>query len=548
MVPSESRTFTFSGGRIVSGGLTFGQKFQWNLISEVAPHDTHYIIPVEVPVPESCSLDHILACLSLITSKHEALRTHYVIDADGAPSQIVMGSGEHEVAIVDAGGADPAAAAELLKRRLTGVRIDLRAKPPLRIGVVMCGAQPQFLVLALLHIVTDAWGISELEIELSGLLTAKDLPPIASAGSAWQPYDEWQYERSPPAMRRHRRALEYARGELRRFPAAMLAIPPHEPQPARCWYGRLRSPTLGSAAARLATRYGVTPTSVILAAYSLLLGRVSGQGTSSIMLNYANRNSRNYGSIGPYMQSSPVRIELSADRLGDVARTAHTAAFRAYRCAQYSHDRFREIVKEVGEERGVSLNLLCAFNSLRGSDVRRSVTKHGSLAVDEGLNSSSTVEWIARDNNSHAGANLLVVPPNGLVLVADTRFLPPVQIEALLRGIELLLNESVRHDGQLSEVVAATGVLPPAHDDRWAYVDGSWINLDNVRQLLRDAANSQDVGVTVTKSPNGDLRLAARVGLKDSGLSPEHIRARAGSLLSGREAVMIPQQLVLCGA
>jgi hypothetical protein len=123
-----------------------------------------------------------------------------------------------------------------------------------------------------------------------------------------------------------------------------------------------------------------------------------------------------------------------------------------------------------------------------------------------------------------------------LALTANLRYVSVGETEALLRGVERLLIAAGGGDVPLDQVGAVSGVPPVERDDDWLPVDGCWVRLSAVRQLLADAVQ-------------GPTWVSAHgvVGYLTVG-SPEQAHAACMARLAepGRHVAMAPRYYVVC--
>ena len=232
--------------------------------------------PLEVP-----ALERALAGLFF---RHEALRTTFSSNA-GEPVQVIHPSANVALPVVDLGGlpeAEREAQAVLAASEEVRRPFDLVNGPLCRTLLIRTADDSHLLVLTLHHIVSDGWSLGVAVRELSALygaelhgrtssLPAPTLQPVDHA--VWQ--RQWLQGEALAAQ------VGYWRRQLAGAPP-VLELPKDFPRPS---LQRFRGDTLAvrfpaelsEAFRALCIREGVTPFMGLLAAFQLLLSRVSGQ-------------------------------------------------------------------------------------------------------------------------------------------------------------------------------------------------------------------------------------------------------------------------------
>src|SRR5690349_9482112 len=84
------------------------------------------------PQPAGTTVEDVAEQLRYMMSRFPTARTRLRFDAEGRPSQVVAGSGEITLDIVDAGDDDPAAVAEAVRLRLQETGYDFAEDWPVR--------------------------------------------------------------------------------------------------------------------------------------------------------------------------------------------------------------------------------------------------------------------------------------------------------------------------------------------------------------------------------------------------------------------------------
>ncbi|WP_052250850.1 non-ribosomal peptide synthetase [Xanthomonas sacchari] len=259
--------------------------------------------------------------LCRIVERHEALRTRFV-EVDGEPEQRIEPVAAFVLQRVDLsllGAGERAAALQAQLREEAQARFDLERGPLIRGRLLRLGADEHVLLVTQHHIVSDGWSLGVLVEELRALYGAfvqgmeDPLPPLPVQ---YADYVQWQ--RTWFSGERWEAQSRYWREQLHGAPE-LLALPSDRPRPAVQSYAgqlhplRLDARLTGRLRA-LAQAHGATLYMVLLAGWSALLSRLSGQDEVVVGGAVANRrDSRLEGVIGFFVNTLALRLRLSAD-------------------------------------------------------------------------------------------------------------------------------------------------------------------------------------------------------------------------------------------
>ena len=398
---------TFSGLPGRSGELTWGQRWIWDIMGELAPHESRINNRAVVPLPAGTTLSEVLTGLGVLVRDHESLRTRYFEEPDGELRQVVESSGEIPVEI------DSDSPQELQARLLTRP-FRLGHDFPLRPGVVVAQGVATHLVLVIWHLSTDGWSTTRLKrLAVQAVLGEEQEP-------APQPLDHDQSARGE-------RALRYWRAQLEKAPRTMFPDPPVTPREPRFWNAVLRSPALARDTRALAERLQSTVAGVLLAATALLLGARSQQDAAAVRLVVGNRADPEIRRmVGCVVQDGVAVLDLSENSFAALVKRAWLTSMSAYKNGQYDPRLVRELIDDIG------VDLSCAFNFHDWDEPVSDVTPEGPSE----FNWSEKLEWNNVKFYLHVVAESDAV---SLELHTDTAHLPPDQTELFLRGVERLV-------------------------------------------------------------------------------------------------------------
>ncbi|KTT65101.1 condensation domain-containing protein, partial [Sphingomonas sanguinis] len=299
--------------------LSFAQQRLW-FLDQLEGGSATYNIPMALRLGGRLDREVLQRSLDALFARHEALRTVFVA-RDGEP----------EVRLLDAQAGLPLAIDDLREAadreealaRLgaveAGTGFDLERGPLVRGRLVRMGDEEHVLLLTMHHIVSDGWSMAIFNRELNAFYAAflegrgDPLPPLAIQ---YPDYAAWQREWLSGER------LEAQADHWRRTMAGvppLLELPTDRPRPAQQDFtgGFLPVELDGELAAglrQLARRHGTTLFTTLLAAWSVVLSRVSGQEDVVIGTPSANRGRHEIEDlIGFFVNTLALRVDLSGE-------------------------------------------------------------------------------------------------------------------------------------------------------------------------------------------------------------------------------------------
>ncbi|WP_143665328.1 non-ribosomal peptide synthetase [Streptomyces sp. CS227] len=310
--PDASRT---ADGELL---LTPAQQAQW-LGHRLAPDSTAQVIAAAVAVRGTLDADALRRALDAAAARHPALRTTFHATGDG-PVGHVHDELRPEYTLHDAPGTDPAALDEELARAAYRP-FDLEHGPLLRAVVFRLAEDDHRLVLAVHHIAADLWSLEVLLADLDRLY------PAALAGEPLTAEAVGEAPRTPEGAERDR-LLTYWKEELAGAPT-LLPLPADLPRTdRRRLHGAAEPFRLGARTSdrltALAAARGTTRYTVLLAAYQVLLARITGRRDLLVATPVHGRaGPREAASVALYADMVPLRgrIRDEEDFTALLART-----------------------------------------------------------------------------------------------------------------------------------------------------------------------------------------------------------------------------------
>ncbi len=287
--------------------LSFAQERMW-FLDEMEPGSPVYAIPLALRLRGALDRDALERSLTEIVRRHEALRTTFRSDA-GGPLAIVHPP--HPVVLTVESVDDESAIAEEARRPF-----DLAAGPLFRARLLRTGDE-HVLLVCMHHIVSDGWSTGVFTRELFALYAAFTRGPASPLPEPEVQYGDFAaWQREELSGERLDEALAYWTERLRGAPA-LLELPTDRPRPAvQSHHGAAHRTTLPATLVAelqaLGQREGATLYMVLLAAWSVLLSRYSGQDDVVVGSPIAGRTRGEVeGLIGLFVNTLALRVDLS---------------------------------------------------------------------------------------------------------------------------------------------------------------------------------------------------------------------------------------------
>ncbi len=303
--------------------LSFAQERLW-FLHQIQPRDASYNVAAAVRLRGDLDRPAFDAALDEIARRHEVLRTSFALRGS-RPAQVVAPSLSLAPSLVDLTSLPDACRQEETARqmRLEGAQPFQLARGPLvRTRLLKLGEDEHVVLLTLHHSISDAWSMGIVVQELAALYGAflRRLPsPLAPLPVQYADFAAWQ--RSWLAGPVLDRQVAWWRERLADAPAR-LDLPSDRPRPAvQTFRGARRawqlSPALSADLDRFGRQRGATLFMVLLAGYSAVLSRSSGQSTVVVGVPHANRNRiETEGLIGAFANTLALSLDLADDPSG----------------------------------------------------------------------------------------------------------------------------------------------------------------------------------------------------------------------------------------
>nr|WP_269202318.1 non-ribosomal peptide synthetase [Ralstonia pseudosolanacearum] len=337
--------------------LSFAQQRLW-FLAQMEGGSEAYHIPVGLRLKGELDEDALRRSLDRIVARHEALRTRFVAEDGQAVQRVASADAGLPLDWVDLSTeAVPEHQLGLLAEAEARAPFDLEQGPLIRGRLVKLGEQEHVLLITMHHIVSDGWSQGVLARELGMLYEAYRSggeDPLPALPIQYADYAVWQ-----------RRWLEGA--ELQRQGAyweqalagapTLLSLPTDRARPAQQDYAGgsvevIFDETLSAGLRKLSQRHGTTLFMTVLAGWSALLSRLSGQDEVVVGSPVANRTrSEVEGLIGFFVNTLALRVEVGSATVSELLGRVKSRVLEA----QAHQDLpFEQVVERVRPVRSLS--------------------------------------------------------------------------------------------------------------------------------------------------------------------------------------------------
>ena len=317
---------------------SFGQERLW-FLEQLLPGSAVYNLPIAVRLSAPLDVSILELSLNEVVRRHEVLRTTFAT-VDGQPKPVIASSLRLTITVVDLRNY-PQRERETIASRLTNAEslrpFDLSTGPLLRVSLVNLDDVSQILLVTTHHIISDGWSTAVFFRELSLLYVAfskREQSPLAELPIQYADYAAWQREwLQGPVFEKQ---LSYWRKKLSgNLP--VLELPTDRPRPPMQTHRGAReslllSRNLTESIAALARRDGATLFMTLLAAFKILLSRLTGLEDIIVGSPITSRPQRETeGLIGFFLNNLVLRTELSGNpSFRDVLARVRETALEAY--------------------------------------------------------------------------------------------------------------------------------------------------------------------------------------------------------------------------
>ena len=358
----------YVGGRLSAGGggeegtiprlpaadhypLSHAQKRLW-FLQRLEPHNLSYNMLGALELQGPLDLRAVREALTGIAERHDSLRTTFTVIGGQPVQRVRPGRPDMAYTVDDLAGLPPEArdlARDRIQREFGETPLDLENGPLFRVRLLRLGDESHLVLLAMHHIISDAWSWQILGREFAALYQAagKGEPvSLPSLAVGYVDYADWQSGRLESEASREDEGYWLGRlgGEL-----PVLDLPTDRPRPPiQTFTGRAVSRRLPAEIAGGLTRLGaereVTLFMLLLTAAGVFLGRMSGQDDIIVGTPAAGRGRVELEDIiGFFINTLALRLDLSGDpTFSDLVAEVKGWALDAYAHQEYPFDKLVE--------------------------------------------------------------------------------------------------------------------------------------------------------------------------------------------------------------
>ncbi|TFY88819.1 amino acid adenylation domain-containing protein [Pseudomonas kairouanensis] len=336
--------------------LSYAQQRMW-FAWQLDPRGSAYHLPMAVKLQGALDADALQRAVDALVMRHESLRTVFR-EQDDQVVQHVVDASQVNVEYMDfsAGQGDEGSARiDSLVRVEALAPFDLVRGPLLRIKLLKKHHEEHLLLVTLHHIVADGWSMGVLIDELVRLYDAAcmgDETQLPALPIQYRDYALWQ--RSWLEAGEQARQLAYWLDKLG-DEHPVLELPADFPRPAKPGYRGERyavdiEPQLVAQLRDVARQHNVTLFMLLLASFSLLLYRYTGQPIQRVGVPIANRHRpETEGLIGCFINTQVLHTAI--DPMIDTAELLRRVKASALEAQSFQDLPFEKLVEVLNLDR-----------------------------------------------------------------------------------------------------------------------------------------------------------------------------------------------------
>lgn len=339
--------------------MSFAQKRQW-FMAQWEPGNPFYINTITLQLSGKLNREALQRSLQIIVDRHETLRTIFDIVKE-EPSQIILQEVSVELPYVDLKGYPEPIKEEQVRnliREEARTPFSLASDPMIRAQLLQLDEERHLLLVSIHHIVSDGWSIGVFVRELCGhyeSLSSGRLPDSSELPLQYADYTLWQQEWMNNGGLIEQLAYwkeQYADG------VPVLDMPLDFPRPpVQLYRGKtkeyLLSASLTAGLSDLSQQAGATLFMTLLAGFSALIHRYTGQEDFVLGSVIANRN---WAGIEPLIGFFVNTLALRMNTAGDPSLEELLQRVKETTLGAYDHQDvpFEMLVDELQVERDLS--------------------------------------------------------------------------------------------------------------------------------------------------------------------------------------------------
>ena len=343
--------------------LSFAQERLW-FLDRLVPDSPFYNISVSLFITGSLQVKILEKTFKELVRRHEALRTSFISNDDGKPSQIIDPGLTIEMPILDLQSLtnqEKMAEVKRVAKEDEEKVFDLTKAPLMRITLLKLSGEEHVLLMSMHHIISDGWSIGVLNREITILYKAYSAgkePSLPELEIQYVDFSVWQRRWFSKGI--YEAQLEFWKKQLSDLP--LLDLPTDKPRPAIATYhGAVESidipVELTKTLKKISLKSGSSLFMTLLSGIMVVFNRYTGQEDIVLGSPIANRVRKELEPlIGFFVNTLALRCDLSGNpRFSDLLSRVRQTTLDAYENQDLP---FEHLVDELQPERDMSRNPL----------------------------------------------------------------------------------------------------------------------------------------------------------------------------------------------
>ena len=339
--------------------LSFSQKRLW-FLDQLEPGNPAYNISVAIRLNGNLNVDALEESLTEIVRRHETLRTTFTL-VNEQPMQVIYAPFPVPMPMITLHASSKADQETKLQEVIfenASYRFDLVTGPLLQVKLVKLNDIHHVFIFTIYHIISDGWSVFVFIRELQTLYQAfvdGQTSPLADLPVQYVDFAHWQDEWLQGNVLESQ--LGYWKKQLA-APLPVLELPVDYARPKTQTFNGARemvalSESLSSALKELNRKEGCTMFMTLLAAFSVLLYRQTGQADIVVGSPIAGRSRVELeGLIGFFLNTLAMRVNLDGNpTFRGLIQHVREVALQAYANQDVP---FEKLLEELHPERSIS--------------------------------------------------------------------------------------------------------------------------------------------------------------------------------------------------
>jgi amino acid adenylation domain-containing protein len=342
--------------------------------------ETHadYNLSLTMRMRPAIEPERLRRALERLASNHPMLRARFC-EIDGQPMQKIHSSPIAALRVVEVVNLDSEEVAAL--ERADRMRpIDVTTEPPFRATLYTAGTHECVMGLVFDHLVADGWSLFQLTQELGEIIETGGTAAAEDTGRTPEYFEYVKHEQQWLSTPRATKQLDYWSETLTKAQPGVDLRRDFRPgeQRERASVELILSSELRSALVELSAKHGTTLFATLMAAYVLLLHRLSGEeqvSVGSVMPTRRDNWKKTTGNfVNPVVMPVTVRSEMT---LPELLKSVHDLAFRTLKNKEYPFEELIERIKPRGSNRGAAyFKAFYAFQKARHAPHMAPIVAH----------------------------------------------------------------------------------------------------------------------------------------------------------------------------